>query len=73
MLSPDESLALNENITADIEPVKQFLSNALQKKGRGESFLYNQLIQQLNSRTDHDMLWRLYYGLAGSVSVFMRR
>jgi len=57
----------------DLEPVRQFLQNALKMKSRGETHHFNHIVEQLKSRSDPDLLWKIFLGLVSSVSFLTQR
>ena len=60
-------------IVPDIEPVKNFLSNAFNTKLSGDSVQYDLIVKQLKVRDDPDTLWKVLIGLTSFTSVFTQR
>lgn len=55
------------------EPVKMFLTAALQAKSKGDAYNYNHIVHQLRIRDDPEMVASVYVGLASCVSLFSNR
>ena len=55
------------------EPVKMFLTAALQAKSKGDLYNYNHIVHQLRIRDDPEMVACVYVGLASCVSLFSNR
>jgi hypothetical protein len=70
MMSSDEARHL---VCSDLEPVRQFLQNAIKMKSRGEGHHFAQVVDQLRTRNDPEMLWKIYLGLVSSVSHLTQR
>lgn len=70
MISLDEEQLLQ---TDDINRVKIFLINSFDKKSKGQSFEYDQIVRQLRTRDDHETLWRIYIALANCVSYYSKK
>lgn len=60
-------------VVPDIEPVKNFLANALNTKISGDGVQYNIIIQQFKVRDDPDTLWKVLIGLSSYTSLFTQR
>lgn len=70
MLSPEDELLL---LVDDIQPVKQFIQQALSLKLKGNASHYNHIITQITSREDPEMTWRILIALANSASTLTQR
>lgn len=70
-----ERYAEEKNMLAppDIEPIKNFVSKALQSKARGDAANYNHIVQQLRVKDDPDLLWKLLIALSSSISLLTSR
>lgn len=70
MITSDEARHL---VCNDLEPVRQFLQNAIKMKSRGEGHHFAHVVDQLRTRNDPEMLWKIYLGLVSSVSNLTQR
>ena len=70
MLSVDEEKSLHDS---NVDIVKQFLLDTLQKKSKGDRYSYDELVRQLRKRDDTETLWRVYVGLSTYVAMMMKR
>jgi hypothetical protein len=60
-------------IVPDIEPVKNFVSNALIAKLAGDSIQYDLIVKQMRERDDPDTLWKVLIGLSSYTSTFTHK
>jgi hypothetical protein len=67
--SEDESFL----IAQEIQPVIQFVQQALLSKNKGNSSHYNHIVAQLNKRDDSELIWRLLVALTSSISSVTQR
>lgn len=60
MFTPEEESYL---VVADIEPVKAFLTTALNSQISGDKAQYELIVHQLRLRDDPETLWKVLVGL----------
>jgi RNA polymerase I-specific transcription initiation factor RRN3 len=65
MMTPEEMQYLT---ATDIEPVRQFCLTALKNKSKGDKVHYTHLNQQLRTRDDPDLVWKVYLSLTSCVA-----
>lgn len=70
MLSPDDEMLL---VVDDIQPVKQFIQQALALKLKGNSSHYNHIVTQITNRDDPEMTFRILVALANYASTLTHR
>ena len=69
-VSADEEASILLEINKSNEPVKQFVLKSLALKSKGDSFQYDQIVQQLKLRDDQDTLTCVYIALSRCASQF---
>ena len=57
---------------SDLDPIKNFIVQALEGKSRGEAFYYDNVCKQLRDRDDQEVLWKVMIGLSSYVTTFAR-
>jgi len=53
---------------SQLDPVKAYLANAFGRKLKGDAMHYDVIVEQLNTRSDEDMLWKILIGLCSCSS-----
>jgi RNA polymerase I-specific transcription initiation factor RRN3 len=69
MISQEDELYL---IATDMQPVHQFLTNALTLKIKGNQNHYHHIVSTLVSKQDGEMLWKLYLSLSCNISLLTK-
>jgi len=56
----------------DMDPVKQFVTQSLIAKAKGDVFYYDNVCHQLRERDDPEMYWKVLIALSSCVTLFSR-
>jgi len=56
----------------DMDPIKQFVTQGLSAKAKGDTFYYDNICQQLRDRDDPEMYWKVLIALSSCVTMFSR-
>ena len=60
-------------VAPDMQPAKDFLSEAIRLKLRGNRSQYDKTVSEMTKREHPEMLWRIYLALSDSASIITKR